>query len=231
MADQIDTFSAVLGIISFVVLAGQWFTRSRDRKAATRGDLKLVGSFVANALSDQLARSLTAAERLRLDKVDWLTEDQKDHIQTKILTDVSRAIDRTLVGAGGQAKLVAEDLLNGRTGIAENWLEREARMESAEQASEALHLQAALTSLRDIDKAIAACTRAIELMPCDALGWSQLAHLYLRNGELQKSQDAFERALKIKTVAPVRDRIQLLDIRDTDFRKRLADGGDIVAVH
>ncbi len=219
IADQIDTFSAILGIISFVAVACQWLMRGRDREAATRGDLKRVGSFVANALTDQLAQSLTAAERLRLDEAAWLTEGQRDYIQANMLTDVSRALDRALVSAGGEAKRVADDLRNGQTGSAESALEREAKKESAELASEALHLQAAVVSLHDINKAIAACARAIELAPRDALAWSQLAQLYLRNGELHKAQSAFERALSIKTAVPVQDRIQLLDIRNTESRK------------
>lgn len=231
LADQIDTFSAILGIISFVVVACQWLMRGRDREAATRGDLKRVGSLVANALTDQLAQSLTAAERLRLDEAAWLTEDQRDHIHANMLADVSRALDRALVGAGEQAKHVADDLLNGRTGTAESVLEREAKKESAELASEALHLQAAVVSLRDINKAIAACTRAIELAPRDALAWSQLAQLYLRNGELHKAQSAFERALSIKTAVPVQNRIELLDIRNPDFRKQTPNGEAPVAIH
>lgn len=231
MADQIDTFSAILGIISFVVLAVQWLMRGTDREGATREDLKQIGSYVAGALSDQLAQFLTAAERLRLREAAWLTEDQRDRIEANMLADVSLAIDRALAGAGGRAKDVADDLRNGRTGTAEYVLEREAKNVNEERASEALHLQAAVVSLRDIDKAIAACTRAIELTPRDALGWSQLGHLYLRNGELKKAQTAFERALSIKTAVPVQDRIELLDIRNPDFRKQTPNGEARVAIH
>ena len=230
-ADQIDIFSAILGIISFGVVAVQWLMRGTDREVATREDLKQIGSYVAGALSDQLVQSLTAAERLRLGEAAWLTENQRDRIEANMLAGVSRALDRALVGAGDQAKHVADDLRNGRTGTAEFVLEREAKNESAERASEALHLQAAVVSLRNIDKAIAACVRAIELTPRDALGWSQLAHLYLRNGELHKAQSAFQRALSIETAVPVQDRIELLDIRNTDSRKHTSNVEALVAIH
>ena len=107
MADQIDTFSAILGIISFVVVAFQWLMRGTDREAATRGDLRHVGSFVADPLADQLAQSLIASERLRLGEAAWLTEDQRDRIEANMLADVSRALDRALVGAGGRGLIFA----------------------------------------------------------------------------------------------------------------------------
>ena len=233
MADQIDTFSAILGIISFVVVAGQWLIRGRDREAATRGDLKRVGSFVTSAISDQLALSITTAERLRLDKAEWLTTDQRDHIEANMLTRVSRAIDRALEGAGEQASDVAKDLLDGQTETAENVLERQASTGSTERASEALHLKAAVVSLHDIEQAIAACRRAIELEPCDAIGWSQLAHLYLRNGDLNQAQDAFENAITMKTAVPepARGRIELFDIRDMGLLKRSTDSTATSRVH
>lgn len=212
LADQIDTFSAVLGIISFGVLAYRWMMRGWDREVATRGDLKRLGLFVADALSDQLAQSLTSAERRRVREAGWLTQDQRNRIETNMLQDVSRAIDRALEGSGDQAKELADDLFNGRTWTAEDVLEREAKTDTPAAASDALHLQAAMTSLRDIDRALAICRRAVELTPHDALGWSQLAQLYLRNGDMRKAQDALQRALLIGSSEPSDNQpVSLLD--------------------
>lgn len=199
LIDKIDVFSGVLGITAFFLSSGmityRWMLSESDGEPATRGDLRQLSAFVANALSEQVSESLALAARQQLWEANWLTRDQKERSESMLLDDVSRAIEQALSGSEAESRQISNDLFNGRTESAERKLSHDAKHEDSVSASRALHLQAAITSLRDVDAALAACRRAVELTPDDALGWSRLAHLYLRSGDTSNAQTALERAL------------------------------------
>ena len=94
----------------------------------------------------------------------------------------------------------ASALINGDLDAAEDYFEAKSKSDetdggSSYDAAEALHLKAALQSLRNPARAIDACLRAVDRNPADPLGWSRLGHLYLRTGQLTEAQAAFQRAV------------------------------------
>jgi len=49
--------------------------------------------------------------------------------------------------------------------------------------------------LRDPEVALASCRSAVRLQPDDAIGWGQIAHIYLRLGRLDEARIAFDKAV------------------------------------
>ena len=93
-------------------------------------------------------------------------------------------------------------LIKGNLDAAEDYFEAKSKAEltsggSSYEVAEALHLKAALQSLRDQAGAIDACLRAVNRNPAEPPGWSRLGHLYLPAGKLTEAQTAFQKTVVV----------------------------------
>lgn len=204
---KIELVANVLGIAGFVMsLALMILTpivrRGRNRPA-TLGDLDRLSSAVVDMIGDRIVDQLTRSAALPIAQAPRLLTGQLGPTEDRVRTDLLAAVNAVAKSGSAQAQLAASRLLEGDTRLAEAFLAEEAdRLISKGEfraASEALHLKAALHSLRDTSSALHSCRRAVTLDPTDALGWSRLGHLYLRNGEIDRARAAFERATSLQT--------------------------------
>ena len=132
----------------------------------------------------------------------WLAPKQRDAAQDQLKRGLAAAVQAIARDDTENGRSAASALIKGDLDAAEDYFEAKSKSErptggSSYDAAEALHLKAALQSLRDQSGAIDACLRAVDRNPADPLGWSRLGHLYLRTGQLTEAQAAFQKAVGV----------------------------------
>lgn len=198
-----EILSGILGVVGFIVSVGilliRLVYRTGGRRLATQVDLNRLGAAVVDGLQERITNQLLATAEERLARADWLTSEQRTTVGTALRRDVGLAVREVSRGAGDEAVAATVDLLNGQTDLAEAFFAERAHDAQPRDAADALHLRAALQSLRDSAEAVRGCRRAVELDPEDPLGWSRLGHLYLRLGRIEEADAAFEKVVELKT--------------------------------
>ena len=130
-----------------------------------------------------------------------LNDEQRTSSAAQIRSSLTGTLHVLTESDTANANAAATALLHGDTKPAEEFFaDRAARaLEDGsghnDVAASALHHKAALESLRNPQVALASCRNAVRLQPDDAIGWSHLAHIYLRLGQLDEARIAFDKAL------------------------------------
>lgn len=201
--ERLEAASNLLGVLGFflsvVMLAYTLLFRRGRRRIATRGDLDGLGAAVADLVGARLAERIAAKASPQAIPADITPPETAGSPQERIRNDVTAAVERVLADVTSSGREAAAALVRGETEPAERLLAARASdgATRSKDAAEALHLQAALASTRDLEAALSSCQRAISLEPGDALGWSRIGHLYLRMGRLDDARTAFEKALSL----------------------------------
>lgn len=207
---KIEFVANILGIAGFVMSLGLLgvgvLYRRGSRRTATHGDIERLGATVVETLSGRLIDRLAQPEIERMAATAQLNEEQRISSAAQIRSSLSRTLSVLTESDTAIANAAATALLHGDTRPAEEFFaDRAARALDGghglnEAAARALHNRAALESLRDPEVALASCRNAMELQPDDAIGWSQLAHIHMRLGQLDEARLAFDKALGVDAV-------------------------------
>lgn len=208
-ADQkIELVANVLGIAGFVMSLGLvmfgWLARRGRRRPATQGDLESLSRAVVEMTADRIAAQLAQGVSTEPEIAAHLDENQISSTAAQVKADITAAVTAVASARSDDGKSASAALLRGETGMAEQFLELRAdNSASSNPASAAgdLHLAAALRSTHDLEGALHACTKALNIHPNDALGWSRLAHLYLRLGRAEDARWAFDKAVALQDTA------------------------------
>lgn len=218
LGDKIEFAANILGIAGFamslaLILFGPIYRRGW-RRLATRGDLERLGGSVAEQIGERIAARLAAAAlgapgagATMGAAPDGMSGGKRGDAPAgttleRVRADLAAAVAMVMADPTRQGQDAVEALLDGDTRPAERLLAaRAAAQVEADPggAAEALHLTAALRSVHDGAGALDACRAALRIEPDSALGWSRLAHLYLRLGRAEEAQAAFDRALRCST--------------------------------
>ncbi|MFM9940292.1 MAG: tetratricopeptide repeat protein [Hyphomicrobiaceae bacterium] len=202
--DKTGLLANIFGIAGFILSVGIVVARlvmqRGKRRPATLADLDRLGASIAGSFRDRIVDQLATGELTRLADASWLAPNQRLAAQDQLKRGLAVAVQAIASDHTETGRSAASALIKGDLDAAEDYFE--AKSKSAEtdgsssyEAAEALHLKAALQSLRDQAGAIVACLRAVDRNPADPLGWSRLGHLYLRTGQLTEAQAAFQRAV------------------------------------
>jgi len=204
--DKTGLLANIFGIAGFILSIGivvvRLVTQRGKRRPATLADLDRLGASIVASFQDRIVDQLVAGELDRLSDASWLGPNQRHAAQDQLKRGVAAAV-RTLAGdATEKGRSAASALINGDLDAAVDYFEGKSKSDetdggSSYDAAEALHLKAALQSLRNPAGAVDACLRAVDRNPADPLGWSRLGHLYLRTGQLTEAQAAFQRAVAV----------------------------------
>ncbi len=203
--DKIEFLANILGIAGFVMSLGLLgvgvLYRRGTRRAATHGDIERLGATVVETLSDRLIDRLARPEIERIAASSQLNDEQRTSSAAQIRSSLTSTLQVLTDSDTAIANAAATALLHGDTKPAEEFFaDRAARaLEEGnglnDAAARALHHKAALEALRDPEVALASCRNAMRLQPDDAIGWSQLANIHLRLGQLDEARVAFDKAL------------------------------------
>lgn len=202
--DKTGLLANIFGIAGFILSVGivvaRLLMQRGKRRPATLADLDRLGASIVASFQDRIVDQLAAGELMRLADADWLAPNQRHAAQDQLKRGLAAAVQVMTSDDTENGRSATSALIKGNLDAAEDYFE--AKSKSAEtdrgspyEAAEALHLKAALQSLRDQSGAIDACLRAVGRNPTDPLGWSRLGHLYLRTGQLTEAQAAFQRAV------------------------------------
>ena len=205
--NKIEFVANVLGIAGFVMSLGLLIfgplTRRGRRRPATQGDLERLSSAVVEMIGERIVAQLADSAPDNFQNAPVLVQRQIGHTKDRVLSDLSTAVglvanDHSVHGEAAAAALIqgepgpAEDLFKQRSG--------ELALSDPMTSAEYLHLHAVLRSTHDLEGALSACLKAINIDPANALGWSRIAHLYLRMGRTGDARLAFERALALENL-------------------------------
>lgn len=194
------------GIAGFILSVGIVFARLAmqrgKRRPATLADLYRLGASIVASFQDRIVGQLTAEELTRLADASWLAPNQRHTAQDQLKRGQAAAVQAIANDDTESGRSAGTALINGDLDAAENYFEAKSKSgetdgRSSYEAAEALHLKAALLSLRNQAGAIDACLRAVNRNPADPLGWSRLGHLYLRTGQLTEARAAFQKAIAV----------------------------------
>lgn len=202
--DKTGLLANIFGIAGFILSV--WIVVARivrqrgKRRPATLADLDRLGASIVSSFQDRIVDQLAAGELVRLADASWLAPDQRQASQDQLKRGLAAAVRAITNDDTESGRSAGSALINGNLDAAEDYFEAKSRAGltsggSFYEAAEALHLKAALQSLRDQAGAIDACLRAVNRNPADPLGWSRLGHLYLRAGKLTDAQAAFQKAV------------------------------------
>lgn len=204
--DKTGLLANIFGIAGFILSVGivvaRLATQRGKRRPATLADLDRLGASIVASFQDRIVDQLAAGELKRLADASWLTRNQRDAAQDQLKRGLATAVQEIAADDTERGRSAASALIKGDLEPAEDYFEAKSKagatdVGSSYEAAEALHLKAALQSLRDQAGAINACLKAIDRNPADPLGWSRLGHLYLRTGQLTEAQAAFEKAVTV----------------------------------
>lgn len=204
--DKTGLLANIFGIAGFILSVGivvaRLVTQRGKRRPATLADLDRLGASIVASFQDRIVDQLAAGELTRLADASWLAPKQRNTAQDQLKRGLAAAVQAIASDATENGRSAASALINGDLDAAENYFEAKSKSGetdggSSYDAAEALHLKAALQSLRDPTGAVDACLRAVDRNPTDPLGWSRLGHLYLRTGQLTEAQAAFQRAVAV----------------------------------
>lgn len=204
--DKTGLLANIFGIAGFILSVGivvaRLATQRGKRRPATLADLDRLGASIVASLQDRIVDQLAAGELGRLADASWLAPEQRIATQDQLKRGLAAAVHAIASDDTEQGRSAASALIQGDLDAAEHYFEAKSKMGEADRGSssasaEALHLKAALQSLRDQAGAIDACLRAVDRNPTDPLGWSRLGHLYLRTGQLAEAQAAFKKAVAV----------------------------------
>lgn len=204
--NKIELVANVLGIAGFVMSLGLLgvglvYRRGAGR-TATHGDVERLGATVVEALSDRLVDRLIKPEIKRMAALTVLNDDERRSSVAQMRSSLANVLGVLTDSDTESANAAATALLHGNTRPAEEYFAERAAQALADgndvaRAAKALHERAALELLRDPEAALATCQGAAQLRPDDALGLSQLAHVYLRLGRREEARAAFDQALAL----------------------------------
>ena len=204
--DKTGLLANIFGMAGFVlsvgIVVGRQISQRGKRRPATLADLDRLGASLVASFQDRIIDQLASEEITRLAKVAWLQPEQKSEARDQLRRGVAAAVrsiasDDTERGRAAATALIKGDLISLEDYFEANAPSQDAGEGAAGRAAEALHMKAALQSLRDPAGAVDACLRAVRRNPSDPLGWSRLGHLYLRIGNLSEAQSAFQKAVAI----------------------------------
>ena len=204
--DKTGLLANIFGIAGFVLSVGIVVARlvmqRGKRRPATLADLDRLGASIVTSFQDRIVDQLAAGELTRLADASWLAPTQRDAAQDQLKRGLAAAVQAIAIDDTENGRSAASALIKGNLDAAENYFEAKSKSNetdggSSYDSAEALHLKAALQSLRDPAGAVDACLRAVDRNPADPLGWSRLGHLYLRTGQLTEAQAAFQRAVAV----------------------------------
>lgn len=204
--DKTGLLANIFGIAGFILSVGivvaRLATQRGKRRPATLADLDRLGASIVASFQDRIVDQLATGELTRLSEASWLVPNQRLLAQDQLKRGLAAAVHAMASDDSEQGRSAASAFIQGDLDAAEAYFEakstsREIVGRSSYEAAEALHLKAALQSLRDQAGAIDACLRAVDRNPSDPLGWSRLGHLYLRTGQLTEAQAAFQKAVAV----------------------------------
>ena len=204
--DKTGLLANIFGIAGFIlsvwIVVGRILTQRGKRRPATLGDLDRLGASIVSSFQDRIVDQLAAGELVRLADASWLAPNQRQAAQEQLKRGLAAAVLAIAIDDTESGRSAGSALIKGNLDAAEDYFEAKSKAEltsggSSYEAAEALHLKAALQSLRDQAGAIDACLRAVNRNPADPLGWSRLGHLYLRAGQLTEAQAAFRKAVAV----------------------------------
>lgn len=202
--DKTGLFANIFGIAGFVLSVGivvaRLLTQRGKRRPATLADLHRLGASIVASFQDRIVDQLAARELSGVADAKWLTPKQRDAAQDQLKRGLAAAVQALAHDDTEEGRSAASALVKGDLDTAVDYFEAKSHSSEADggssyEAAEALHLKAAVQSLRDQAGAIDGCLRAVHRNPADALGWSRLGHLYLRAGHVTEAQAAFQRAV------------------------------------
>lgn len=207
--DKVEFVANVLGIAGFAMSLGLLgvgvLYRRGTRRTATHGDIEHLGATVVETLSERLIERLAQPEIERMAASAHIDEEQRTSSAAQIRSNLRATLQVLTESDTAEANAAATALLSGDTRPAEEFFTDRATRALADggdlgaTAATALHNRAVLESLRDPRIALASCREAVRLQPDDAIGWSQLAHIHLRLGQLDEARVAFAMPLGDKT--------------------------------
>jgi tetratricopeptide (TPR) repeat protein len=204
--DKTGLLANIFGIAGFILSVGivvaRLVTQRGKRRPATLADLDRLGASIVASFQDRIVDQLAAGELGRLADASWLAPEQHLAAQDQLKRGLAAAMRTIASDDSEKGRSAAAAIIKGDLDAAEDYFETKSKSDetdlgSSYDAAEALHMKAALQSLRNQAGAIEACLRAVDRNPAGPLGWSRLGHLYLRAGQLTEAQAAFQRAVAV----------------------------------
>lgn len=184
--DKTGLLANIFGIAGFILSVGivvaRLVTQRGKRRPATLADLDRLGASIVASFQDRIVDQLATGEITRLADARWLAPEQRLAAQDQLKRGLAAAVQAIASDDTENGRSAASALIKGDLDAAEDYFEAKSKAGetgggSSYDAAEALHLKAALQSLRNQAGAIDACLRAVDRNPADPLGWSRLGHL------------------------------------------------------
>lgn len=192
---------AILGVlISLLIWLRRVVSNKRSDRPVSRRDLDDALPRLMQQIADEVTQRMISREVGRIAVSPTMPAPLREASMSGLQRGVAEAVSAVVALAGAEGSAAKTALEAGDSRLAEDLLEAhsaEQRGASPTKAALALHQKAALASLRDPEAAIDACQRAIAIDPDDPLGWSRLAHLYVRTGNVAAAKSAFDRAIAL----------------------------------